>query len=250
MPWLTGTAYWPFKDFSTPVRPENPVPYVNQKGVVERDFTPKSAYYVFQSYWTEKPMIHIYGHTWPVRWGDLNEPKTVKVYSNCVEVELFVNGISQGTKKRNSQDFPAAGLRWSVKLKEGNNVIRAVGRKGMNVVEDQISQQYQTAKWTDPSKLIVERVNEEADIVTIQAKVVDGANVLCLDADNWIHFSLVGDGLLVDDLGTSSGSRKVQAYNGRAVIKLKTNNGRNVIGVQSPSLPTVFLSLDKKSDAP
>lgn len=250
MPWLTGTAYWPFKDFSTPGRPENPVPYVNQKGVVERNFIPKSAYYVFQSYWTDKPMIHIYGHTWPVRWGDHNEPKTVKVYSNCAEVELFVNGISQGTKKRNSQDFPAAGLRWSVKLNEGNNLIRAVGRKGMKVVEDQISQQYQTAKWTNPSKLIVERVNEESDIVTIQAKIVDGSNVLCLDADNWIHFSSAGDGMLVDDLGTSSGSRKVQAYNGRAVIKLKANNGRNVICVQSPSLPTVFLSLDKKSDAP
>lgn len=64
-----GTAYWPFKDFSTPVRPDNPVPYVNQKGVVERDFTPKESYYVFQSYWTEKPMIHIYGHTWPVSLG-------------------------------------------------------------------------------------------------------------------------------------------------------------------------------------
>ena len=63
MDWLTGSAYWPFKDFSTPVRPENPVPYVNQKGVVERDLTPKETYYVFQSYWTKKPMIHIYGHT-------------------------------------------------------------------------------------------------------------------------------------------------------------------------------------------
>ena len=39
MPWLSGTAYWPFKDFSTPVRPDNPIPYMNQKGVVERDFT-------------------------------------------------------------------------------------------------------------------------------------------------------------------------------------------------------------------
>lgn len=47
MPWLTGTAYWPFKDFSTPVRPANPIPYVNQKGVIERDFTPKESYYVF-----------------------------------------------------------------------------------------------------------------------------------------------------------------------------------------------------------
>ena len=39
------------------------VPRLNQKGVVERDGTPKESYYVFQSYWAEKPMIHIYGHT-------------------------------------------------------------------------------------------------------------------------------------------------------------------------------------------
>lgn len=57
MPWLTGTAFWVFKDFSTPLRPDNPVPYVNQKGVVERDLTKKEAYYVFQSYWTKQPMI-------------------------------------------------------------------------------------------------------------------------------------------------------------------------------------------------
>ena len=67
MPWLTGTAFWVFKDFSTPLRPDNPVPYVNQKGVVERDLTKKEAYYVFQSYWTKQPMIHIYGHNWRTR---------------------------------------------------------------------------------------------------------------------------------------------------------------------------------------
>src|SRR5215469_3940400 len=77
MPWLTGAAQWIFKDFSTPERPENPVPRVNQKGLVERDFTPKEGYYVFQSYWTDKPMAHIYGHSWPVRWGDEGEQKMV-----------------------------------------------------------------------------------------------------------------------------------------------------------------------------
>ena len=75
MPWLTGTAFWVFKDFSTPLRPDNPVPYVNQKGVVERDLTKKEAYYVFQSYWTKQPMIHIYGHNWRTRWGKVNEEK-------------------------------------------------------------------------------------------------------------------------------------------------------------------------------
>ncbi len=33
MPWLTGTAQWIFKDFSTPVRPGNPIPYVNRKRI-------------------------------------------------------------------------------------------------------------------------------------------------------------------------------------------------------------------------
>jgi beta-galactosidase len=250
MPWLTGTAYWPFKDFATPGRPENPVPYVNQKGVVERDFTPKSPYYVFQSYWAEKPMIHIYGHTWPIRWGKRDEPRLIKVYSNCDEVELVVNGKNYGSKKRDAQDFPAAGLRWMVVLNEGNNIINAVGKKGKIIVKDQVIQQYQTAAWSDPAKLAVERIDEENDIITVQVKILDSANVPCLDAANWIHFSLAGDGILTDNQGTSSASRKVQAYNGRAIIRVKQNGGRNILCVQSPSLPTVFLALDKKIAAP
>ncbi|HWW77293.1 MAG TPA: glycoside hydrolase family 2 TIM barrel-domain containing protein, partial [Pyrinomonadaceae bacterium] len=75
MPWLTGAAQWVFKDFSTPLRPTNPVPRVNQKGVVERDLTIKESYYVFQSYWAEAPVLHIYGHTWPARWGERGEAK-------------------------------------------------------------------------------------------------------------------------------------------------------------------------------
>ena len=131
MDWLTGSAAWIFKDFATPLRPENPVPRVNQKGVVERDGTPKEGYYVFQSYWAEKPMIHLFGHNWPVRWGAADEAKEVRVYSNCGEAELLVNGQSAGMKKRDVQDFPAAGLRWNVKLKEGRNALRAVGHRGM-----------------------------------------------------------------------------------------------------------------------
>ena len=89
LPWLSGSAQWAFKDFTTPLRVENPVPRVNQKGVIERDMTKKEGYFVFQSYWTEEPMAHIYGHTWPVRWGAEGEPRIVKVYSNCPTAELF-----------------------------------------------------------------------------------------------------------------------------------------------------------------
>ena len=54
----------------------------------------------------------------------------IKVYSNCDEAELFVNGKSYGVKKRNSQDFPAAGLRWNVKLNKGENTVNVIAKKG------------------------------------------------------------------------------------------------------------------------
>lgn len=250
MPWLTGTAYWPFKDFSTPVRPNNPVPYMNQKGVVERDLTPKEAYYVFQSYWTETPMAHIYGHTWPVRWGNAGEEKVVKVYSNCDEAELFVNGKSAGTKKRNSQDFPAAGLRWIIPMHEGRYHFRVVARKGTMTIEDEITQYYQTSKWARPSQITLHKISEADGVATVEARLTDDKNVPCLDARNWMYFSLAGDGELIDNLGTSSGSRKVQAYNGRAIIRIKTNGDRGTLCVKSPGIQTVFLNLDQKAGAP
>jgi beta-galactosidase len=242
MPWLTGSAQWPFKDFSTPVRPDNPVPYMNQKGVVERDLTKKEAYYVFQSYWTEKPMVHIYGHSWPVRWGSEDEEKMIKVYSNCEEAELYVNGQSAGVKKRNSQDFPAAGLRWNVKLNRGKNDVRVVARKGKTQVEDAISFQYQTEKWGKPAKALIEKMSEESGIATLQVKLLDDKNVQCLDAANWVRFGLAGDGELIDDLGTSSGSRYVQLYNGRAIIRVRTKNGKSVVSAKVDGVPTIFIN--------
>lgn len=242
MPWLSGTAYWPFKDFSTPIRPENPVPYVNQKGVIERDFTKKESYYIFQSYWTSAPMVHIYGHTWPVRWGEPGEQKMVKVYSNCDEAELFVNGKSYGTKKRNSQDFPAAGLRWLIPMDKGTYHIKVVAKKGKVSVSDEITQTYQTDKWAKPVKLVLSKVDEKDGIATLEVKALDANNILCLDAINLVHFEHLGDGELIVDQGTSTGSSKVQLYNGRALIKLKLK-GNDIVSVKSKDLATTLLNL-------
>jgi beta-galactosidase len=245
MPWLTGAAYWPFKDFSTPVRPDNPVPYMNQKGVIERDFTKKEAYYVFQSYWTAVPMIHVYGHSWPVRWGNAGESKMVKVYSNCTEAELFMNGKSMGKKKRNSQSYPAAGLRWMVKYNEGANQIKVVTKtKDGKEITDEITQEYQTAKWGKPAKLVLEKIAEKDNIVVMQARLFDENNVLCLDARNYVTFGLTGEGTLIDDQGTSDGSRKVQLYNGRAVISVYRNKGKSVASVKADGIPVSFLSIN------
>jgi beta-galactosidase len=244
MPWLTGAAAWIFKDFSTPVRPDNPVPYMNQKGVVERDLTKKEAFYVFQSYWTTKPMVHIFGHNWPIRWGNINEEKMIKVYSNCDEAELFLNGKSCGIKKRNSQDFPAAGLRWNLIFNNGTNNVKVIAKKGKEKVEDEITFQYQTEKWGTPIKMALEKTSEENGIATIQVKLTDDKNIQCLDAVNFVRFGITGDGTLIDDLGTSSGSRYVQVYNGHALIRIKKNSGKSVVSVASNNLPTAFFSIN------
>ncbi|RYU90998.1 glycoside hydrolase family 2 protein [Mucilaginibacter terrigena] len=243
MPWLTGSAFWTFKDFSTPIRPENPVPYVNQKGVVERDLSKKESFYVVQSYWADALMAHIYGHSWPVRWGEAGEEKMVKVYSNADKAELFVNGKSRGIKTRDPQNFPAAGLRWMVIYNKGLNHIKVVAYKGKETVTDTISQVYQTDKWGKPARVELTKIAEQNGIATIQATLYDKDGVPCIDAANWINFSLTGNGTLLDDLGTSKGSRKVQAYNGRAIISIKLNGGRSVAGVVSPGLPVSFLKL-------
>jgi beta-galactosidase len=240
---LTGTAQWIFKDFATPLRTENPVPRVNQKGLVERDSTPKEGYYIFQSYWAEQPMIHIFGHSWPVRWGKQDEEKMVKVFSNCGEVELFVNGTSAGVKQRNIANYPAAGLHWLVKLKEGPNTLRAVGRRDGIEVRDEISVGYQTTAWDKPAKLTLQQIAQSNDVVTVEARVFDKNGVLCLDAINLVRFGLAGDAQLLDNLGTSTGSRVAQLYNGRAQISLRFISSKAVVSVASDGLPTQFLNV-------
>jgi beta-galactosidase len=188
-------------------------------------------------------MVHLYGHSWPVRWGNEGEEKMIKVYSNCDEAELFVNGKSYGVKKRNSQDFPAAGLRWLVPMSKGKYTFKVVAKKGKVTVTDEITQVYQTDKWAKPAKMTLEKIEEKDGVATLEVKMFDAANVQCLDASNQVSFTLVGDGELIRDQGTSTGAAKLQLYNGRAIIKVKTNKAKSVVAVQAKDIPTVFLGL-------
>lgn len=234
LPWFAGSAQWIFKDFTTPLRPENPVPRINQKGVVARDLTLKESYYVFQSYWAKKPMVHIYGHTWPVRWGAPHEPKTVKVYSNCAEVELFLNGRSLGKKTRNSQDFPAAGLRWTTTFARGKNTLRAIGAG----VSDELTFEYVTDSGGLPVSLQLRHLKSNAQgNLYVEATARDADGNLCLDARQMVHFSVIGDGKILENQGTPWGSRSVQLANGRGHATVLVPGTFNVtVAVTSPSI--------------
>ena len=245
MPWLTGTAQWVFKDFSTPLRAENPIPRMNQKGLVERDLTPKEGYYVFQAYWSPTPMVRVYGHSWPVRWGDPGEQKVIKVYSNCAQVELFVNGASVGMRTRNSQDFPAAGLRWMVTLRPGENIVRAVGTPGHGrALTDEIRFTYTTGKWGPPARIALRESARTGDVVRVDAEVLDAGGNRCLDSRLSIRFGLAGAGRLLDNLGVMGGSRQVEVANGRAHIRFERQGGASVLSVSAKGISTAFLTIE------
>ncbi|HEX9106201.1 MAG TPA: glycoside hydrolase family 2 TIM barrel-domain containing protein, partial [Longimicrobiales bacterium] len=123
--WFAGGAQWIFKDFPTPLRPENPIPYMNQKGLLTRAGMPKDAYYVFKAHWAKEPFAYIESHTWTERAGKPGQPRMVRVWSNCDAVELFLDGASLGVKVRVPGDFPAMGLRWNVQFRPGDNRLRA-----------------------------------------------------------------------------------------------------------------------------
>jgi beta-galactosidase len=246
LPWLTGAVQWIFKDFTTPLRVENPVPRVNQKGLVTRDMQKKEAFFVVQSYWSEKPMLRIYGHNWPVRWGAPEQKRTVRVYSNAKQVELFLNGQSVGVKKRDPQDFPAAGLRWELAFRPGKNTLRAVAPDGLS---DEVDFVYQDKPWGKPERLRLEAKKRDADRATIEAVLEDAAGLRCLDSRAAVRFELAGDGRLKDNLGTPTGSRVVQLYNGRAEISL-TQQGTVIAGVTSQGVKAAFVTLLQPGESP
>ena len=174
--------------------------------------------------------------------GNEGESKMVKVYSNCLSAELFLDGVSCGVKTRNSQDFPAAGLRWMVNFEEGNNRIRVVARKGTAEVSDQITVFYQTRKFGKPTHFELSQ-SKAGGLIQIEAWLMDTGGILCVEARNAVRFELAGDGLLIDNLGTARGSRKVELCNGRAYINVNPRGGKNVVSISAARLPTAFINV-------
>ncbi|WP_299118775.1 glycoside hydrolase family 2 TIM barrel-domain containing protein [uncultured Winogradskyella sp.] len=218
-----GNAQWAFKDFGTPLRPENAIPYMNQKGLVDRDNNPKDAFYVFKSYWnTTDPFTYIESHTWTERQGPKDLARDISVYSNCGEVELFLNGKSLGTKRRDTKAFPAAGLNWSLNFKEGKNSLVSVGKTNDgNEVKDELDVNYRFTK------------NEKAKGLKLEYKIMDNGNYLitaiahdsnglrCLDYEKRVYFQCLSGGETYKSLGTPTGSESIEMANGKASIEVK-----------------------------
>ena len=162
-------------------------------------------------------------------------------------MELFVNGVSQGMRHRDSNDFPCAGLRWYPAFEAGQNTVRAVAHAGGRRMEDQVSFHYETEPWGKPAQLRLSPAplgthSVQSGRVVLLAELLDSHGKRCLDARQVIRFTVAGDAELLDNLGTTTGSRVVQLANGHIQITalLRTEA---VIGVLCDGVAPAFLKL-------
>ena len=120
-PLLWGSFVWVMFDFSVGGRHEGSQPHLNDKGLVTQDRKiRKDSYYFYQANWTEKPMVHIASSRMTPRRLATTE---VQIFSNCLKVELIVNGKSLGTVAPDNVHV----FRWpNVTLQTGKNDIKAV----------------------------------------------------------------------------------------------------------------------------
>jgi beta-galactosidase len=141
----------------------------------------KDLYYFYQSQWTKTPMVHILPH-WTHPRMEAGTEIPVWVYSNCDEVELFLNGKSLG-KDQPGTKWDEMQCEWLVPWTPGK--LEAVGYRNGKIVS-RTTQQTASA----PAALELSTQGEDYPIVT--AKQVDERGVLNSYAENRIHYLVTG----------------------------------------------------------
>jgi beta-galactosidase len=242
--YLSGMFVWTGFDYIG-----EPTPYVwpsrsSYFGIVDLAGFPKDTYYMYQSEWTDKPVLHLFPH-W--NWTAGKDVDVWIYYNQADEVELFLNDKSLGIKKKTGDDLH---VMWRVPFEAG--VLKAISRKGGNEV---LSKEIRTA--SKPYKIILEadRSNINAtgkDLSFITVKVVDEKGTVVPDAQDLITFEVTGAGFIA---GVDNGdpvshesfkSNKRKAFHGLAllVVKSKTQAGKIHVKATSGGIQSAEIDID------
>jgi beta-galactosidase len=137
-PYVWGTFVWVAFDLASAGRNEGDRRGINDKGLVTYDRkVRKDAWYWYQAWWSDKPMLHITSSRFTLR----HDPAvTVKVYTNATSVTLFVNGQQIGTRPAENRV-----VSWPVTLREGENEIEVRASAEGESLSDRASWVYRKA---------------------------------------------------------------------------------------------------------
>ena len=241
-------------------------------GAVDLCGLPKDRFYLYQSQWTKDPMVHVLPHwNWEGKEGE-NIP--VFSYTNCDEVELFVNGKSFGEKIKGVDKTPIPinfidweggrykgdfmspyRLSWNVPYEAG--ALKVVGYiDGKKVVEKEI----RTAGKPVKIELIPDRnliKSDGEDMVFVTVRILDEMGNLCPNSDNLVEFELKGEGKIValgngNPATTESFQSNVRkAFSGQcmAFIKATTSPGEISLIAKSNGLQETSVKIQTHKES-
>ncbi len=240
---MSGMFVWSGFDFIG-----EPVPYAwparsSYYGIVDLAGFPKDVYYLYQSEWTTKPVLHIFPH-WNWNKGD-----TVDVwayYNNADEVELFLNGKSLGSKSKTTDVLH---VMWRVPYQPG--VLKAISKKNGKII---LTKEIRTAGATAKILLKADRLKIKAngtDMSFITVKLVDKDGNPVPNNDRQLSFTVSGVGFLAgtdngfpaDSVSLKSPQRK--SWKGMAVgiVQSSGKKGNITVIVKSAGLKDAVLTL-------
>lgn len=201
-PYSGGMFVWTGWDYIGEPTPFNKYPAKSSYfGIVDLAGFPKDIYYMYQSRWTSKPMIHIF----PRNLDSVEDGKTqrIAVYSNCPTVELFVNGVSIG-KQTQAQIAEKYQFRWWTTFHPGTVTAKGYDADGAVVATDEV-------KTSDgiPARLALTAYKTTVDVTTddlvfVTCEVQDKDGVPVPTASSAVTFTCTGGTVLGTDNGNAA----------------------------------------------
>lgn len=208
--------YWPTKS--------------SQYGACDRCGFPKDAFYYWKSVWTEEPVVHVLPHwTWPGKEGEV---LPLEVYSNCEEVEVFVNGLSLGRKYHQK----GAITNYEAVYRPGE--VKVVGYCKDEPV---VCCQRKTAGAA--SAVCLKVLYRGTELLLLEADIVDETGNICPWAESILQVEVTDGVLLGMENGDPSeeyeeGTNSKKTFHGKAFLMVRCAEGKgNVkVSVTSPML--------------
>lgn len=243
-PHMTGLFVWSGFDYLG-----EPLPYPSfpsrssYYGIIDLAGFPKDVYYMYQSEWTSKPVLHVFPH-WNWTTGD-----TVDVwayYSQADAVELFLNGKSLGIKSKNDTTLH---VQWRVPFEPG--LLKAVSYRNNKIV---LVKEIRTSGPVTRVELRASKTklrSDGKDMIFITARITDAQGNTVTNDDREIVFSVKGSGLIAGtDNGYQADTRSLKnpvrkTWKGLALVMVQSSGkkGNSTVTAIPAGLPPARISL-------
>ncbi|MBQ4222311.1 MAG: DUF4982 domain-containing protein, partial [Prevotella sp.] len=213
-------------------------------GIVDLAGFPKDTYYMYQSEWTNKPVLHLFPH-----WNWL-EGQTIDLwcyYNQADEVELYINGKSMGVRRK--ADSHQYHVMWRVTFEPGE--VKVVARQDGREVRQKV---IRTAGPPHHLRLTTDRQTMAADgksLAFVTVEVVDKDGNLCPNAENQVFFEVDGN---VNIAGVDNGCQTSmerfkadnrKAFNGKCLVVLRAGKqpGKATLKAKAVDLKTETITI-------